>query len=104
LLSPQVHQTAWLAAEKLGDADRAKVERCVTRACLRGLVRSGDGSPDRPFPVTHISDEYDLLDHLGKEFRGQRNVTTEAGGVDGFDCGDGSDLWFDVTLGAKSGL
>src|SRR5262245_6100057 len=72
LLSPRVHLLAALAAEKSGNAANAELERNVVRACLRGLLQSGDGTPQRPYLITHITDEYDLLEHFGKRPTEQR--------------------------------
>jgi hypothetical protein len=97
LLSPRTHLLAAYSAEQTGDAEAARWENYVARACLRGLLRSGDGSRERPYLVTHVADEYDLLDQLGKEPGEVRQVVTENGALDVITCSDGSELWFDAT-------
>jgi hypothetical protein len=101
LLSPRVHAIAAYAAEQTGEPDRAQFERDFGLACLRGIRDSGDGSRARPYPVTHVADEYDLLDALGKEVASQRQVSGEDGVFDLLVCTDGSEVWFDVTVGAR---
>ncbi len=100
LLSPRVHALAAYAAEKAGDPDRAQFERDFGLACLRALRDSGDGSRARPYPVTHVADEYDLLEALGKDVASQRQVSGDDGVFDLIVCKDGAELWFDVTVGA----
>ncbi len=102
LLSPRVHQLLGDAAQRSGDLETAQREHYFAQANLRGLLHSGDGSQARPFLVTHIADEYDVLQSLGKEFKSQRPVNTESGSFDIVTCGDGTDVWFDVTPGFRS--
>jgi hypothetical protein len=95
LLSPRTHQLLALAAEQAGDKDTAQSENLMARACYVGLTQSGNGSQLRPFRVSHIADEYDLLEALGKDPRSQRLVSS--GSFDVFSCADGSELWFDIS-------
>lgn len=97
LLSPRAHQLFSRAAEQTGDADLAQRENYLMKACLRGLAESGDGTAQRPYLVTHVSDEYDLLAALNKEVAQQRQVSNERGLFDVILCTDGSELWFDVS-------
>ena len=64
--------------------------------------QSGGGTQARPYLVTHIADEYDLLAVLGKEAASQRQVNSEGGAFDVITCSDASELWFDVTPGFTS--
>ena len=104
LLSPRAHQLAGLAAERAGNAEGARMERDVARACLKGLLESGDGSPERPFLVTHVADEYDLVRHLGKQPTGQREAVHEGRPCDVVATADGAELWFDSSPGLKPAL
>jgi hypothetical protein len=99
LLSPRVHQMLGDAAQRSGDAETAQREHYFARAALRGLLESGDGSRERPYLVTHIADEYDLLSALGKEAESQSQAGGPSGVCDVIACRDGSELWFDVTPG-----
>src|SRR5258708_38364042 len=65
LLSPRMHQLIGDAARQTGNKDLAAREDYLVKACLRGLTASGDGSEQRPYLVTHASDEYDVLGALG---------------------------------------
>jgi hypothetical protein len=102
LLSPRVHQLVGQAAAQLGDKDMAQREVYLAKACLQGLMQSGDGSEGRPYRVTHIDDEYEILNHLGKEVAEQGQVSTATGLLDHFVCTDDSELWFDVSSSAQS--
>ena len=104
LLSPRAHLLAEHAARQTGNAEAADRERYVARACLNGLFASGDGTRAQPYRVTHVADEYDLLDALGKEAKSQRQIAGDDGVFDRIACGDGSEVWFDISLGLKPAL
>ena len=93
---------AALAAEQAGDAERGAFERDFAQACLRGILASGDGSRASPYRVTHVADEYDVLEAKGKDFAEQRQISGDDGVFDLITCGDGTQLWFDVTAGARA--
>jgi hypothetical protein len=100
LLSPRIHLLVGQAAEQRGDAETAQRELFLAQACLKGLVESGDGSRARPYRITHVADEYDLLESLGKELDRQRSVDDDpAGPLDLIVCTDGSELYFDIGPG-----
>ena len=96
-LSPRVHFLAAWAAAELADAQDAAVERFAGRACLAGLLATGDGSFACPYLVTYTTDEYDLLGMLGREARSTQLIDCDSGRFDVLHCTDGSELWFDVT-------
>ena len=102
LLSPRMHRLVGRAARESGDAELANRESYLVKACLRGLAQSGDGTAGRPYLVTHVSDEYDLLEALNKEPAQQRQATNEQGVFDVIDCTDGAELWFDVSPSVKT--
>lgn len=104
LLSPLMHGFAEQAARHSGDADGAARAAYFGHACLLGLLDSGDGSRQRPYRVTHVADEYDLLDALGKQLVSQWPVQGDDGLYDVMRCSDGSELWFDASLGVRTGF
>lgn len=93
LLSPGMHQLAGDAAQAAGDAATAASEHYLARAMLLGLMASGDGTQLRPYLVTHVADEFDLLDALDKDAVEQRHVATADGSFDVHTCTDGSQVW-----------
>ena len=99
LLSPRVHQLVGVSARKTGDAERVAAQEYLAKACLGGLLQSGDGSRARPYRVTHVADEYDVLDYLGQGTTDQRVVTGDDGAYDVFTRADGSEVWFDASPG-----
>jgi hypothetical protein len=101
LLSPRVHRLLAYAAGQLGDTETAQREGYLARACLRGLLQSGDGTPERPYLVTHVADEYDVLDYLKKDPVEQRQVVGPGGAFDVLLCEDDSELWFDISPAFK---
>jgi len=98
LLSPRAHQFASIAAKGLGDDKKAESERDAAAACLKGILLTGDGSADRPYLVTRVSDEYDLLRHLKKGKKAQSLRNKDGKSYDVIDCADGSQVWFDITV------
>ncbi len=97
LLSPQAHQHAARAANGLHDAERTKKERSLAAQCIRGILATGVGSEKRPYLVTRVSNEYDVLRHLRKVSRGQGLRMNEGKSYDVIQCADGSDVWFDIS-------
>ena len=66
------------------------------KKCIRGILSTGDGTADKPYQVTRVSDEYDVLGHLGILPQGQSLTLKNGKAFDRLQCG-GSELWFDVT-------
>ena len=97
VLSPRVHFLAAEAAEILGDAAAVELERSLFVLTLQGLLATGDGSRGNPFVVCHASDEYDLVEVLGREAAGQSLVERSGKLCDVVLCSDGRQVWFDVT-------
>jgi hypothetical protein len=97
ILNPGIHKLLSFALHKLGDEERARMEFLLARAFLNGILSTGDGSEARPYLVSSVTDEYDVLEHLGKSLRQQSLVENEGRRCDRFDCEDGSQIWFDVS-------
>ena len=97
LLSPRAHRLAAEAARRLGDELGEQREWLVHRRCVEGLLTTGDGTRARPFLVTHVDDEYDLVEHLGKKLAHQDLVLDDGRSLDRITCQDGSEYWFDLT-------
>jgi hypothetical protein len=97
LLSPRAHLFASQAAEKLGDARTAANERSLTEACFKGILSTGDGSEKKPYLVTRVSDEYDVLGYLKKRSGRQGIMRVGDKQLDRIECSDGSECCFDVT-------
>jgi hypothetical protein len=102
LLSPRVHRLAAEVAENLGDEEGAARARYMLLACTRGILLAGEGTRERPFPVLHASDEYEILDVMGKEPVDQRLVPGEEGPCDVIRCSDDSEVWFDNSAGLSA--
>ena len=97
-LSPSAHTILAAAYDGLGDRDRARREQLVAEEALAGLLRSGDGTAERPWRVRRVSDEYDVLRAQGRRSIEQRLVTRDGTPLDHHRCADGSEAWFDVSL------
>jgi len=97
LLSPTAHQIAGFLHHKLGNEDGANMEMMISRACLEGILASGDGTQESPFEVLRVSDEYDLLQFLEKEMESQSLTEVDGRHFDVMQCKDGSEYWFDIS-------
>jgi hypothetical protein len=95
-LSPRAHYLAWMAAEQMRDDEEAELERYLFAACIRGILETGCGSPEAPYRITHVSDEYDVLLALGRESVSQRLIERDGRAFDVLRCDDGQELWFEL--------
>ena len=96
-LVPRVHYYAALAAEARRDDADLELEQMLLVICLRALLLTGDGSPELPYVVTAVSDEYDLLDSLDLFPVTRKLLHRGDGAFDVVACEDGSEIWFDVS-------
>ena len=97
VLSPRVHLLAAEAAEAVGDIGGGEVERFLFVLCLQGLLATGEGSAAEPYLVSHVTDEYDLLEALELEPAGQSLVEDSGRLCDVLTCSNGREVWFDLT-------
>ena len=80
---------------------RAEKDMAVT--CLCGILATGDGTRQRPFLVSRVSDEYDLIRYCFSTNRNSQSLRIIDGHYyDVLACGNGKICWFDVTLTFKS--
>jgi hypothetical protein len=96
-LSPRVHYLAAVAADELGDAESAELERFVFQSCLDGILATGEGTPQSPYLITYPSDVYDVLLALGVEARSQKLVEQRGLLCEGVRCTDDEEVWFELT-------
>jgi hypothetical protein len=101
LLSARVHLLMATVAEARGESEAAAQARYLARACMRGLLLAGDGSPENPYPILHAADEYDLLGVLEKEPSSHRLDYADGVARDVVRCSDGSEVWFDIAGGLE---
>lgn len=97
LLSPRAHALYAAIAAERGDEQRAEAERFVAELCVQGMLACGDGSRERPYPVLRTSDEYDVLEFLGKLPACQSLHHEGDRQLDRLETTDGQELWFDLT-------
>jgi hypothetical protein len=102
LLTARLHLLAARCADRVGDALRARFERHFARCCLEGLLHAGTGAAETPYPVTHLEDAHDLLDHLGVQASSWQRLPGGAGVVDRARLEDGRELHFDVSGAAST--
>ena len=97
LLSPRAHRFASRVATALGDPKGAEAERAIADKCIQGILSTGTGTAERPYLVTRVADEYDVLGHLGKRKRVQGLRRQGDRSHDVIQCEDGAEVWFDIT-------
>ena len=94
LLSPQAHFLASRVARSLGDATTAEKETSLGKKCLEEFSAPETAAAEKPYLVTRVSDEYDVLREL-KKFSRQQAVLRKNGKV--FSIG------FNAATGPNSG-
>ena len=97
MLSPIAHQLLGLLFHKLGDEQSAQMEIMINRACIEGILTTGDGSVNNPYIVVRPSDEFDLIRHFEKEIKQQSLTHKGDKHLDLIVCKDDSEYWFDIT-------
>ena len=102
-ISPTFHFFLGCSMLELGEHELAQQHRTISQACLQTLLRSGDGTKNRPYRPTYRSDSYDVMRAMGMEVRCQSIVDGEADGtLDVLTSHEGVDVWFDVSHLAKA--
>jgi hypothetical protein len=100
ILSPGLHFLASQAFRELGEEERAEREAETGRALLGGILLTGDGSPEHPYLVLRVADEYDVLASMGLRCKAHQVAYRAGRAFDALACDDGRDVWFDVTAPA----
>jgi|GEM_PF-1669102 len=95
--SPRAHYFAGEAHAQLGELEQAEVERLAFSACLQGILSTGDGSRQKPYLISQIPDEYDVLKLLGLTCVKQRLVQRGRRSCDVLTCAGGSSIWFNIS-------
>lgn len=96
--SPSAHGLMAAAFSALGDERRADGEQRTARLAMASIIRTGDGTAQRPWSVLRISDEYDVLRRRRRTSQRQTKVTHDGKHLDRHQLDDGSEAWFDVSL------
>lgn len=97
VLSSRLFFQGAVAATELGLEAVASDYRARFGACLRGVLSTGDGSRRRPYRVTYMTDERDVLDALGLRAYRQQLVESSNCALDVHDCADGTEICFDAS-------
>lgn len=66
-------------------------------ACVHAIITSGYGTDGRPYLVTRVSDEYDLLGFPQARWMCQSLRHHGGRACDVFDLEGGGEIWFDIT-------
>jgi hypothetical protein len=96
-LSTRCNFLGAVAATELGETAIAQHYKTRLQSCLRGVFATGDGSQRRPYQVTFLSDERDVLQSLGKTAVSQQRVETISRVYDMLECSDDTMVYFDIS-------
>ena len=97
-LTPRCHFLAAFAAQKFGDEKKARIENSIGAVLMEAILASGDGTKSRPYLVSRITDEYDVLQYLEKSLKRQSLMSNENGTFDVMECTDDTEYWFDISM------
>jgi hypothetical protein len=97
ILSPRAHFLMAASARAAGDEAGAGREVTMAQAFLHGIAGTGEGTATAPYLCVHVSDEYDLAEARGQSVTSARQESRDGRVHDVLVCGDGTELWFDVT-------
>lgn len=98
MLSPRAQRSLALLNHKLGKETAVQLCLRMEQSCLAGMIATGDGTPEKPYLVTRVDDEYDILEHLEKvSFTSQSLKQVGDRQIDSFQFEDGSEVCFDIT-------
>ena len=102
-LCPRLHFVRARIYEQMGSDAPLRASVAKLQTCLKMLLKTGDGSKNRPYHVTFISDERDLLRTMGAELGPQTLVQDDSRWIDVVSHEEG-EVHFDVTeLMVRSG-
>ena len=97
LLSPRAHLFKSYALREMNMHERAQSEKAFALKILKGISLTGDGTEEKPYIVTRISDERDMLDYFEEEYQGQGLISHEDRTLDLMICQSGRKIYFDIT-------
>lgn len=97
MLSPEAHFIAAEAARRNGDENGSELLAFIANALLGAISASGEGTRERPYLVTNVSDEYMILLLQSKQVAAQTLDRAGDRRVDCFRCHDGGEVCFDIT-------
>lgn len=97
LLSPRLHLMMAYVRRQTGDAEGSEAESAMAHLCASSILKTGDGTREKPWAVLRTSDEYDVLLFIDKKMVRQALVQQDGRKLDRLECEDGTEVWFDVT-------
>jgi len=96
-LSTRCNFLGAVAATELGKTAIVEHYKKRLQSCLRGVLATGNGSQRRPYQVTFLSDERDVLQSLGKTAVSQQRLETSSRVYDMLECSDDTVVYFDIS-------
>ena len=96
ILSPIFHMTMAFFFNRQRQVKKMKYSYLIATNCIKGILSSGDGTKEKPYLITRVSDEHDVLNYLGKTLTLQSLVKVEDKAYDRLQCVDKTVLWFEL--------
>lgn len=97
ILSPSVHFCLSEIYELKDNEQMKNAEEYAGNILIQNLLNSAEGTKERPYRVLHVSDEYDILEHLNKEIASQDLIFENGRYYDCLKTKDNEIFWFDVS-------
>ncbi|QDU96324.1 hypothetical protein [Lignipirellula cremea] len=97
LLSPRAHLHLALAAERLGDQERAHQEGLAAATLLSGIEWTGEGTQTLPYLICRSDDALDLMRFYGEGLSGANQLQKGGRYFEVLQTEDGEKVWFDIT-------
>ena len=102
LLSPRAHYLTSVAMRHLEMLQESNAEQYAASMTAHGILDSGDGSFQKPYLITRISDEIDIANALKKKPARQTYIQDPDRTLDRVEYEDATELYFDNTPCSQS--
>lgn len=97
MLSPRAHLFKQYALEQMNRPKEAQAELILAQKILEGISLTGEGTKEKPYRVTSVSDERDMLNYFEETFAGQSLLRDNGRFLDLIQCQSGEEVYFDIT-------
>lgn len=103
-LNPSFHLSLARIYQLQGNQEESDTRLGMSQLCLDGIFSTGDGSSTKPYLVTSIHDEYDVLSALDEKIVQQKKIERQNQHLDVLYCASGEVIYFDITDQLQFGL
>ena len=97
-LCPRWHYLCGRICERKRDQRGVRTAVQRMQLCLRAISETGEGTKNRPFRITYLTDTDDIVRAFGESVRYQQLVASPDGYRDVVTSHSGDEFWFDVEM------